>query len=379
MQEHAYNVCKLGKVLFMKKNLLLLLILLFLCGCNHNNTRVITEVSDFTISTTSELSELSGEKLPLDLLNPAGILSIDTFLLVFQPSEERMIKVYNNKCQFLGEFLQKGGGPDEVAVFGGFTQWYMEDGEAKILIQSYPQYLGILNVNRSITQKRVVFDKKYDFCNNEKSQLFQECNAVFRLRDDRLMLTKSPERSRKMDNLNTYFEVYDYSANLVLNSFYAMNLPNLDLRAPALYNGPMTLKPDLSKIGAFCLFLNTYSITDIESGKSKQFFLEGDQLILMNKESGMRNAIENPAHQYWGVCSTNDKIIALSKGGATPVNLNEDETPSYLRFFDWEGNLLCQVIIKDNLKCITLDENSGCIYGVLMNDEIKKYSIKPLL
>lgn len=90
---------------------------------------------------------LRKEKLPIDVLYPTDLLAVDTFLLVFQHHEENMIQVYGTESlKHLGSFLKKGSGPNEVVTFGLVSQWYMENGDPKVVIQSYPNYLGILNV-----------------------------------------------------------------------------------------------------------------------------------------------------------------------------------------------------------------------------------------
>jgi len=65
----------------------------------------------------------------------------------------------------------------------------------------------------------------------------------------------------------------------------------------------------------------------------------------------------------------------LYKDGIAPSEL-ENVSVSYLHIYDWEGRLLCKIEIEDNIKCITLSEETGMIYAVLMNDEIKRYRIK---
>lgn len=61
--------------------------------------------------------------VPIDLLNPTGIVAIDTFLIFVQRHEEKMIKVFSSiDYRFLGDFLRKGNGPDEIILFSRFNQ-----------------------------------------------------------------------------------------------------------------------------------------------------------------------------------------------------------------------------------------------------------------
>ena len=132
-----------------------------------------------------------------------------------------------------------------------------------------------------------------------------------------------------------------------------------------LYKGVLSLKNDRKKIASFMRFIPMLAITDVETGSSKQIFPFG-------KEEELESYIEKPGHYYWSVCSTDNRIVALYKDGIAPSEL-ENVSVSYLHIYDWEGRLLCKVEIEDNIKCITLSEETGMIYAVLMNDEIKRY------
>lgn len=143
-------------------------------------------------------------------------------------------------------------------------------------------------------------------------------------------LTKALERSRRMDDGNTYFELYNYDENSILKRFYATDLPFIP-QAFELYKGSVTLKKDHTKIASFMRFMPMFAITDIETGSSKQYFPLG-------KPNDIKEYIETPEHYYWGVCVTEDCIITLYKGG-DPMEIESDTLTSFLHIFDWEGRL----------------------------------------
>lgn len=353
--------------------LLILGCLFLFASCRSSKVDNNREVRDVFLSDSSTVLDLTAEAVPLDLLCPTGILVIDTFLLVLQHAEDTYIKVYSlDNYHFLGDFLRRGGGPNEVNVFGGFTQWFVEEGEAKALIQSYPQYVAVLNINQSLQKKEAVFEKVYSFTGDANKTIFAESNAAFLIKDGLFLLTKDPVRSQRKEDYNMYFELYDYDANLVLNSFYAMNIPYLSLNIPAFYQGTMTLKPDKKKIAVFCRFLNMYTITDLTQAKASQYFPDGKSFDLEKIKSA-------PGHYYWAVCSTDQKLIALSKKGVRPEDLQKDQSSSEIHFLDWDGRILYRLMIKDNIKCISIDEVNGLLYAVLMNDSIVKYNVQSFL
>lgn len=351
---------------------LVFLFLGFLFSCKSEKSMDIRNVSDVLPIDSSVTVKVTGEKLPLDLLNPLSILCIDTMLLVYQHFEELMVKAYGVESgQMLGAFLRKGGGPDEVSMFNGFTQSFYDGQDPQIVIQSYPQYIGILDLNETLKSQKVIYKKKYSFVDNERNSLFASSNIAFSLYKDVFLLTKAPERSGRLEDGNTYFELYDYGKNEVLKSFYATDLPFIP-NAFELYKGSLTLKEDREKIALFMRFMPVFSITDIESGVSKQFFPFG-------KEENLQKYIDIPGHYYWSAYSTTDRIVALYKGGVDPLAIEDESLHSYFHIFDWNGRLLYKIEVEDNIKCISLNGKTGDVYAVLMNDEIKRYSLEQYL
>lgn len=345
---------------------------IFLFSCRSEKCIEIRNVSDVLLADSSTTVKVIGEKLQLDLLNPLSILCIDTVLLVFQDFEEKMVKAYGiESWQMLGDFLCKGGGPDEVYMFNGFTQSFFQDKTPKVVIQSYPQYLGILDLNETLKNKKTIYKKKYSFIEDERNTIFASSNTAFYLYKDMLLLTKAPERSGRMEDGNTYFELYDYDKNEILKRFYITDLPFIP-RAFELYKGTLVLKKDNKKIASFMRFMPMFSITNIESGFSKQFFPFG-------KEEDLQKYINTPGHYYWAACTTTERIVALYKEGVDPRSLENENLNSYLHVFDWNGHLLYKIETKDNIKCISLNEKTGDVYAVLMNDEIKRYQLEQYL
>lgn len=178
-----------------KKIFILIFVIAVLSSCRNgakdaafqNSSRFETVL----ITDTLPIINLSREVLPIDLIYPTDMVAIDTFLVVLQHHEEKIIKVFSiNSYKFLGEFLRKGGGPNEVIVFGRLSQWFMEEGEPKIMIQSYPNYLAVLNIRKSIEAGETVYDRKYTFEKGKKKNLFLASNSVYEINQSELMMTK---------------------------------------------------------------------------------------------------------------------------------------------------------------------------------------------
>lgn len=353
----------------MRKLFYFVLLSSFFLSCNQRKgDTIIKNVRSVEPEDSSITLKITGEKLGLDLLCPLSIASVDTILLFYQEFEEEMVKAYSkNDFKYLGDFLRRGGGPEEVAMFGGFTQNVDQNGKSNVLIQSYPQYVAILDLQKTLTENKTVYERKYSFIDNERNSRFISSNFIYYISGDTLLLTKSPERSGKAEDGNVYYELYDYGSNEVLKSFYSTELPFVP-NAYALYRGPLALKGDRKKIASFMTFMPVFSITDIMTGSSTQFFPFG-------KEKKIEKYIEKTGYYYLSASASNDLIVALYRNGVGPETLHNDDSGSYFHIFDWDGRLLYKLEVEDNIKCMTFDEHNKTIYAVLMNDEIKRYML----
>ena len=356
----------------MQKNIYIkfvVFIVLFLCfSCGKQQKSVMRNITEFVYSDSLQAVEIEGVNIDFDLFCPLDMQCVDTMLLFFEDYEGAMIKAYELQSKrFLGSFLRKGGGPNEVILCSGFRQTLCHVDTPKIVIQSYPQYLAILDLCKSLQEGRTVYEHKYSFRDNQRNAIFIASDAVYCIKRNTLLLTKNPERSGKIDDSNVYFELYDYNDNHVIKGFYATNLPFIP-NAALLYRGAQCLSPDCKKIVIFMYYMPMFSITDIDTGTSRQIFPFG-------KKNNLKTYIDKPGEYYRDVYCMDHCIVALSKDG---IQLNhEGSSPSYFHIFDWDGNLLHKLKVKDDIKCFSLDDRTGIVYAALMNDEeVKQYDIK---
>ena len=348
---------------------LILMALFFLVACSQPKKGTIRNVTEVVSTDSSPLIEVEGKNFNIDFLCPQDIECVDTMLLLFEDYEEVKIKAYGLQSgQLLGNFLRKGGGPDEVTLFSGFRQTLNQDSAPQIIIQSYPQYLAVLDLNRTLKEEHTIYEHKFNFSGNQRNAIFIASNSVYYINENTLLLSKDPKRSGKIDDDNIYLELYDYNENRVTKSFYATDLPFIP-NASLLYKGAQSLKPDYRKMVLLMYYMPMFSITDIETGASRQFFPFG-------KEADLKKYIDAPGDYYTDAFSTNQRIIALYKDGFK-LEKRDEPSPSYFHIFDWEGNLLHKIKVKDDIKCFSLNEKTGIVYAALKNDEeIKQYDIK---
>ena len=308
---------------------------------------------------------LEKKELPIDLIYPTDIQVVDTFLLVSQHHNENIIQAYSTlSLKHLGSFLKKGSGPNEVMAFGLIAQSYTEFGNPKLIIQSYPNFLGVLNIKQSIESGRAVFDKQYRFETILGKDLFLASHSVYVLDSVNLMMTKDPLRSGVKNDNNFLGEFYNSEKDVVTRQLKYENFPFMDSFLKESYR---SLKPDRSKVALFYRFFDMVSIADLKSGKVVQVIPSGKS-IDPNK---VRDIDLRCLYYKMGKC-TNDYIFGLYAGGLSV--LKEDDPMSNkncsLRIYNWHGDLLYNYQFEDNVRMFTVDESQSFMYVVTDSDSI---------
>lgn len=313
--------------------------------------------------------DLKGEMLSIDLLHPTDFIAIDTFLLIMQHHEENIINVYSaNSHKFLAKFLRRGGGPDDVNVFGRCSQWFMEDGEPKVMVQSYPTYLGVLNVRESVKANKPVFDKKYKFETPKGKELFAASHSVYLLNDEELLMTKDAVRSGVRGSNNFYFEYYNYVEDSQRPD--KVQYEDFPLMEALHKSSNRILKPNRSQIAMLYSYFPILTIANIETGEIKQIHFS-------SSEYNVENAIKHDTRcMFWGEGEATDEyIFGLSWNGCKVAQLDEDNIYPVLYVFNWKGEPIYQYVFDRNIQMISVDDKQKYLYAVDSEDKIYRYAL----
>lgn len=345
----------------MKCRLLFLFTAILFFSCNKKTKDdFIVHYIESNISDTL----LTAQKLPIDVLNPTGIVSLDTFLILVQRHEEAMLRIYSSRSnQFLGAILQKGEGPDEVLLFNRLNQNGMYDGDAKLWIQSFATFMGLLNVNKSLEQNKTVFDKKYSFHNTRKT-IFLQSNVVFNLNDSTFLLAKDPVRSETFEkNPNPFYVKLNYNTENVSDTLYYFNFSNIKMGNEPLFSGYQALKPDKSKVALFHTYMDAFTIIDLETGKKYQYGLSRTGL-------DPEFAMSRKKQIHYEACATDSLLFGLKK---------DEKQNGYLHIYDWDGNEKQILNLNAHVLFFSVDEQNKSLYCIDDEDQILKYDLKGFL
>lgn len=363
----------------MNKNVFLIMIgMMSLTSCRNASKDLSPQKeSCFEVVLTTDTPSVihfPREVLPIDRIYPTDMIAIDTFLLIMQHHETEIIKVFStNTYQLLGAFLRKGGGPNEVVTFGRVSQWLMEEGEPKLVIQSYPNYLAVLNIRKSLENQETVYDRKYTFETEEGKHLFLASNSVYELGQSELMMTKDPGRSGIKDNSNCFWEMYNHAKDKVHRKLVYENFTGLI--DPLLKSSDRLLKPDRKKVALLYGMVNLIGIVDLEEAHIKQIYPGGKKFDVQTELAG------NNHRSYFdeGEC-TDQYLFALSSKKIKVGNKEgvDNTRIAQIDIYDWDGHYRYKADLDEPIRIFSVDNNQRYLYAVNTGDAIIRYDLSAL-
>lgn len=144
----------------MKIFYLLFLVFLFMsCAERGNEEKKVMILG----ATPEQIVELKGEELPIQELIPTSICRLDSFLVILNMEEEKIVRVYQaDTYRFLGAFLEKGRGDDEVISCQEIwaAPW---KGKMRLWLKAPQNFIGVVDLESSLTAGKPCWEKQYKF------------------------------------------------------------------------------------------------------------------------------------------------------------------------------------------------------------------------
>lgn len=341
--------------------------LFLLAGCSTGTKREEWHNVTTLRNDTLEVPEyqLKGDTLPYDALWPTGIMAVDDYMLIAQHKDKDFIHIYNlEDTTKLGSFLNQGGGPNEVNLWNGFQQVWKEDGEIKLLIQSYPQFIAVLNLNKSIEKGKAVFDERFSFSADSALVIIARSNVAYKV-GNKFLMSRAPERVPGLKNFNPSYQWFDFAKDTPGDVVYAMDQPLYS--EPLLYmSGGVTYNSEKGKICRACRYMNLFYLLDVNTNQSVQ-------IIPNNKETDVEASV-NAEKAYFKKITSSDEYIYL----ATYDGLNYSEIEGKgmkVEVYDWDGNHICRFLLPDSISYIAVKPDNTMLYVVLPDGGMKSYRL----
>lgn len=321
----------------------------------HNDTLAVPEYS------------LVGDTLPYDALWPTGIMAVDNYMLIAQHKEKDLIHVYSlEDTTKLGSFLRQGGGPNEVNLWNGFTQVWKEDGEIKLLVQSYPQFIAVLNLKKSLERGAAVFDERFSFTSDSALAIMARSNASYKI-GDKFLMSRAPERIKGLENFNASYQWFDFEKDAPGDVVYAMDQTILPY--PLLYmSGDKEYNADKGKLCSACRYMNLFYILDVQTNQSVQVIPNNEEIDLEAYVNAKKDNI------YFQKITSTDDYIYL----ATHAGLSRSATEGKgikVEVYDWGGNHICRFLLPDSIVYITVKPDNSMLYVTLPDGGMKSYRL----
>lgn len=335
--------------------------------------------------------DLTGEKLPIEEFIPTGVCRIDTFLVIINGEEEKILKVYQaNTFRFLGAFLSKGRGPGEI-IFCQRIWGERTPAGPQIWVKAPQNYIGVLDLNRSLDSNEVCWEKQYNFLQNKLGDFLYR--SVFLLNDSIFLIScaekpyqiipsnniikhpdggieiKSWSEVKDVPPQNMYWLKYNYSSATVLDTIWYSDYKDLR-NYERIFGTWEDISPDREKVAVAYEYMNQLMLMDLTTLQSRWITPESVLPLPYGEE------LEYNMY-YSGVCCTNERIFAFR---AFPVDprLNRKEE-RIVQVFDWKGHLKYQLNVSHPLKYPFLDEEKGYLYAMDEEDAIRRYDIRAFL
>ena len=138
-------------------SLFFLLLFFFACTQQQNDSEVVLAASP------EQTLDLEGEILPIQELIPTSICRLDSFLVILNMEEEKIVRVYQaDTYRFLGAFLEKGRGDDEVISCQEIwaAPW---KGKMRLWLKAPQNFIGVVDLESSLTAGKPCWEKQYKF------------------------------------------------------------------------------------------------------------------------------------------------------------------------------------------------------------------------
>lgn len=338
------------------------LILLVLISCSGNADKQNSYVKYKHVDV--DTFHFQAQQLPIDIIDAHCILAVDTFLILNQLRGEKIMQIYSlNTCDSLVGICRKGQGPDEFIHYYPPIQPVFENGISKVWVKSIPNMLGLVNINESIDQNKIVFEEKFSFTAPARLNIFGQSDANFIYEDSVIWMRMSPNLSMEMyANPNSSYSKYNLRNNAIEKTIHIKDIPN-DRKLAYMGRQRITYNPTQQKLASFYILMGCFNIIDLE---------KGTVLKVETVENGV-----NPDQEYSNVkefhydLSATDSLIWV-------IYEKKDGTTA-MRIYDWNGSLKGIATFDKVLNYIHINLQDNMLYAIGLEDEIYKFDIRSTL
>lgn len=344
-----------------------------LFSCTKNNS--VTTVDPLTqFSKTIELKE--PKIIISDLLDPTGIIILDSLIMVSEPNNDPMVSLYCLSGKFITSFLRKGRGPGETSNLLDISPYT----DSIIQISVDPESVFLYNKNDLLSGNLLPYNE-YNLPKGNYA-----FSTIMKYSDNEFLYVG--KNSNKRDECDNRFCIYhadsdaiDFFGEYPVEDVSITKFPTEDYSKLNAYQGKPLLKPDHSKSVIIYYYAVGFDIIDLETLKvDKNIFYQYPQVETAYIPELKANAIKRNMNAFRGFldawCSDNHIYFLYS---AKTFSAPDYSIGQYILKYNWDGDPICLYQLDKEISCFALDKDETYIYAGLSEEteaRILRYNLK---
>lgn len=337
------------------------LFFLFSCGGNNTEDHFLGEIIEFDVNDPSIVEEtLEAKPIQLDGIYDGWIATHDSLIFFWSHRyDSHFFNVFNlNSGKFLGSFVPKGSGPDDIISAPPIYDIYEEQGELKTVLNAHnEQQFRIWNITKSIDVGKTIFDKKHSYQRGRVGYV-----AITYLDEERILVYHPESTPKDPDDPTSLprFQTLKLNSGELLREYPIFKkhiIPEDEQYLPFPLAGTTAIKDDKTKAVHAMIFLDQINIVDLSTGEVKGLRKKNSPTF-----SRFYEDIKNPKYYYNRVQANNSYIVATWRDGI-PVDYTKTVPYDQLHVFNWEGELIKKIRLDTPVQEIWLDKKTNRFYG----------------
>lgn len=305
--------------------------------------------------------------LPISALGPRDIFVSDSFIIITQRQENKIIKVYSRgNFKLLGSMLSIGKGPNEILKIPKISQWKFSGDTVLLFIRSYPKSWMWVDVSKSLDSGKLIVNKEYNFISDkEKRRISLSAGAVYDIGNDSLVMRINPNQMDKPQrNPNPYFILFDYNRSIYTDSVYVQNFAFSEGMQPMLFSGSSSISIKHHTLVQAYLYMNSIDFFNFKTSSKKTVFFSADA-------KDYKKIIEKPSYKFKETCGTKDYVYILKD----QANKGDSLIGSSICVFSWDAEPVCELRFEERINYFFVDDKSSELFAIDYDEKIWRYKM----
>lgn len=226
-----------------------------------------------------------------------GYIAVYDSLMFFLNSKlpNHFYNIFNiNTGEEIGNFCNRGGGPEESAAFGPISQFFKVGNELKtLLFAPHEERLVIWNITQSIIQGTTIIDKIIPYAWRDENG--GACYNEMYLRNDNILLARvDPFPLNDEESTLLFYQKRTLDTNKALKNYSIYKQAIKNEEAPvipeAFFASADVFKPDGTKVVQVIGHLPQLNVLDFETGQVVGYRMEGgDDFSVFQGKRNVKN------------------------------------------------------------------------------------------